>query len=316
MTRIGKPLLTLLAAFMTINAFVSGTPAQELQTVSQAIAPIKLQRTPVFYNWMSTDVALAWRNQYFGQGTTITVVDDFSSASKFAGRLTSVTQTLRHGQWTSLEAGLVAPGATIRTKDFYGSNTAVSLAPGLNILNLSYGMYAAKGYSSIRWGAEEASIISYARNGQAIIAKAAGNDAIAVGGVTSAGNQDYLNIALTGTPTTIFAGALNKNGTITDKASLASYSNRAGSDARVQSHFLVVGVTGNQTGLYGTSFAAPVISAYAAVIGSKFTTATPTQITNQLLNTARTNTLVNYNAATYGRGEACLSCALAPISIK
>ncbi|BCH12500.1 hypothetical protein MesoLj131c_67580 (plasmid) [Mesorhizobium sp. 131-3-5] len=49
---------------------------------------------------------------------------------------------------------------------------------------------------------------------------------------------------------------------------------------------------------------------------SKFTTATPTQITNQLLDTARTDTLVNYNPTTYGRGEASLSRALAPVSIR
>jgi subtilisin family serine protease len=97
---------------------------------------------------------------------------------------------------------------------------------------------------------------------------------------------------------------------------LASYSNKAGTTAGVQSHFLVVGVDGAKTGLYGTSFAAPVISGYSAILGSKFTAATPTQITNQLLSTARRDTLLNYNAATYGQGEASLSRALAPISIR
>ncbi|TIT08725.1 MAG: peptidase S8 and S53 subtilisin kexin sedolisin, partial [Mesorhizobium sp.] len=42
----------------------------------------------------------------------------------------------------------------------------------------------------------------------------------------------------------------------------------------------------------------------------------PTQITNQLLNTARTDTLLNYNASVYGKGEASLSRALAPASIR
>lgn len=58
------------------------------------------------------------------------------------------------------------------------------------------------------------------------------------------------------------------------------------------------------------------VSGYAAILGSKFTSATPTQITNQLLDTARTDTLVNYNPVTYGRGEASLSRALAPVSIR
>ena len=84
----------------------------------------------------------------------------------------------------------------------------------------------------------------------------------------------------------------------------------------MQSHFLVVGVESSKTGLAGTSFAAPIISGYASILGSKFTTATPTQITNQLLNTARKDTLLNYNAATFGMGEASLSRALAPLTIR
>ncbi|TGT79148.1 peptidase S8 and S53 subtilisin kexin sedolisin, partial [Mesorhizobium sp. M8A.F.Ca.ET.161.01.1.1] len=55
---------------------------------------------------------------------------------------------------------------------------------------------------------------------------------------------------------------------------------------------------------------------YAAIIGSKFTSATATQITNDLLKTARTDTLANYNPSIYGKGEASLSRALAPVSIK
>jgi len=77
----------------------------------------------------------------------------------------------------------------------------------------------------------------------------------------------------------------------------------------------VVGVAANKTGLAGTSFAAPIVSGYAAIIGSKFPTWTPTQVTNRLLTTARKDTLVNYNATTYGVGEASLANALAPNSI-
>ncbi|TGZ37087.1 peptidase S8 and S53 subtilisin kexin sedolisin, partial [bacterium M00.F.Ca.ET.162.01.1.1] len=36
--------------------------------------------------------------------------------------------------------------ATIRSKDF-STSSSVALAPGLNVLNLSYGMYAKAGYS-------------------------------------------------------------------------------------------------------------------------------------------------------------------------
>ena len=128
--------------------------------------------------------------------------------------------------------------------------------------------------------------------------------------------MDYLNTALRGATSAIYVGALSKNGAPTAKASLANYSNTAGTDLTTQNQFIVVGVDNSKTGLSGTSFAAPVISGYAAILGSKFTQASPTDITNQLLSTARIDTVVKYNPATYGRGEASLSRALAPVSMK
>ncbi|PBB82681.1 MULTISPECIES: S8/S53 family peptidase [unclassified Mesorhizobium] len=272
--------------------------------------------TQAVQSWMSPDVGAAWAAGYKGKGVTITIIDDFSSSSRFSGNFGLGTQYQRHGEWTREEASMIAPAATIRSKDF-STGSAVPLASGRNVLNLSYGMYANAGYSvnQIRWAPEEQSIISYASKGSAIVSKAAGNDSVAVGGVTS-GQQDYLDLALIGKPTAIFVGALSTNGTASNKAQLAWYSNYAGSDPTVQSHFLVVGVEGDKTGLYGTSFAAPIVSGYAAIIGSKFTKATPVQITNDLLNTARTDTLVNYNPSVYGKGEASLSRALAPVAIR
>ena len=267
--------------------------------------------------WMSTEVGDAWTKGYKGQGVTITVVDDFRSASLLNGKLGTASQRLRHGQWTAMEAGMIAPLASVATQDF-SSGTAVKLNKGLNVLNLSYGMMAAAGYSAsqIRWSAQENSIITYAKNGTAVISKAAGNDGIAVLGRNARGQTDYLNLALKGAPTAIYVGALNTNGTKAAPATLASYSNTAGTDTAVQKQFLVVGVEGAQTGLYGTSFAAPVITGYAAVLGSKFTKATPVQITNQLLNTARQDTIKGYKVQLHGRGEASLTRALAPVTIR
>lgn len=268
-------------------------------------------------SWMSPEVGDAWKQGYKGRGVRITVVDDFKSNRGIYGNLGSGTESLRHGQWTLKEASMIAPSATVRSHDF-NSATKVPLIQELNVLNLSYGMYATAGYTAnqIGWSAQEQSIISYATNGKAVISKAAGNDSIAVGGTTSRGNVDYLNLALKGAQSSIFVGALNSNGTIAAPAAMASYSNTAGDDGAVQKQFLVVGVEGNKTGLYGTSFAAPVISGYAAILGSKFRTATPTKITNQLLNTARQDTVANYNPQTHGRGEASITRALAPRAIQ
>lgn len=279
-------------------------------------ASIPAARTQAVQGWMSPDVGAAWAAGYRGQGTAITVVDDFSSTTRFWGNLGLGWQYQRHGEWTREEASMIAPWAAIRSKDFSTGST-VWLAPGRNVLNLSYGMYATAGYSvnQIGWAPEESSIITYATYGLAVVSKAAGNDSVAVGGVTG-GQQDYLDLALIGKQSAIFVGALSTNGTTSNRAQLAWYSNYAGSNPLVQSHFLVVGVEGDKTGLYGTSFAAPIISGYAAIIGSKFATATPTQITNQLLNTARTDTLINYSPSVYGKGEASLSRALAPVAIR
>lgn len=267
--------------------------------------------------WMSTEVGDAWAKGYKGKGATITVVDDFRSASLLSGKLGTSSQRLRHGQWTAMEAGMIAPLASVATKDF-NSGTAVKLNKGLNVLNLSYGMMAAAGYSAsqIRWSAQESSIINFANNGTAVISKAAGNDGVAVLDKNARGQADYLNLALKGSQTGIYVGALNTNGTKAAPATLASYSNTAGSDVTVQKQFLVVGVEGGKTGLYGTSFAAPVITGYAAVLGSKFTKATPVQITSQLLETARQDTIKGYDVQLHGRGEASLTRALAPLAIK
>lgn len=271
------------------------------------------------YCWMSPDVGAAWAAGYLGHGVSMTFVDDFSNSSPFSGNLGTGTQTQGHGFWTTEEGGMVAPEATIYHDDF-STEVPITLQSGsLNVVNASYGLVGKASFYSnaFDWSAypQEQSMIDAANAGTAVISKAAGNDGVAVG-TSIKGKLDYLDAGLIGAQSALFVGALDHNGTTHNQASLASYSDYAGSNVEVQSHFLVVGVEGDKTGLYGTSFAAPVISGYSAILGSKFTSASPTQIANRLLDTARTDTVVNYNAATYGRGEASLTNALAPNSIQ
>jgi len=266
-------------------------------------------------SWMNSEIGDAWSQGFKGQNTSITVVDDFRSNNGYYGDLRGYNELRRHGEWTALETSMIAPSAKVYAHDF-GNTRAVKLQRGLNTLNLSYGMMAPVGYSGVRWGQREASIVNYARDGKAVVVKAAGNDAVAVGAANSSGQVDYLNLDLIGKQSAIFVGALNSHGTIDSKASLAWYSNTAGANTEVQNQFVVVGVTGQTTGLYGTSFAAPIVAGYAAVLGSKFTKATPTQITNQLLNTARQDTINSYSSDVHGRGEASIARALAPSAIK
>ena len=126
--------------------------------------------------------------------------------------------------------------------------------------------------------------------------------------------QDVLNLSLIGAPGALFVGALDGN-------TIASYSTVAGSNPAIQDMFLVANVRDDLTGLAGTSFAAPIVTGYAAIIGQKYTdpvTSAPPSaaaVVDQLLLTARTDTISGYSLSIHGQGEACLSCALSPASV-
>ena len=272
---------------------------------------------PPYYTWMSPEIKDAWLGGFTGQGTVVTSIDDFTSGSFFKGNMGDGEQSLRHGEWVDKQIGMIAPDAARAQHDFSSSSQVRLARNKLNTLNLSYGMIGSASQSTltVNWSARETSIIEYAHGGKAVVVKAAGNDAVAVG--EPAGTRfDFLNRDLIGAQSAIFVGALDRNGTTDTQAKLTGYSNYAGSNTTVQNQFLSVGVRGDLTGLRGTSFAAPIVSGYAAVLGSKFDKASPTSIANQLLSTARQDTIQGYNAALHGRGEASIKNALAPSSIK
>lgn len=280
---------------------------------------------PKMQPWMSPEVGLAWSDGFLGEGASITVIDDFNSRTRLAAILDGRAKLYRHGELTSKMASLVAPSATMFTHDFI-SDGAVTLKPGtFNVLNVSYAWE-----ESATWNApfdpQEQSIIDFALNGSAFVSKSAGNNSVAIGGTYGNGLKDFLAPALVGpNSSAIIVGALDTNGTVDSKASLASYSNFAGTNLNVQNQFLVVGVLGTETGVYGTSFAAPIISGYGAMLSKKFGSANadPKTVANRLLDTARKDTLVNIgaagwdeaDAAKYGRGEASIARAIAPDKI-
>lgn len=275
--------------------------------------------SPTYFAWMNAEIQSAWADGFFGQGSRVMVVDDFQGSDTLLGNLGLGRESKRHGEWVAQNVELMSPGAELATQDF-SSSAAITLGAGkLNIINLSYGVPDTLGPNvPINWSPRETSIIAHA-NGAAVVVKSAGNNAVAIGDAYQ-NKYDYLSRDLIGKPTAIFAGALDRHGTVANPASLASYSNFAGTDPRVQEQFLVVGVTGGTlasggTNLQGTSFAAPQLSAYAAILGSKFPGASALQVTDQLLDTARTDTIRGYDVQLHGQGEASLSRALAPQSI-
>ena len=258
--------------------------------------------------WMSPEVGAAWSQGYLGQGIRINMIDDFgTNCDRALGRC--------HGAWTTWQAQSVAPRAAVVTHESVTGVVGL-VTSTLNVFNLSYGLY-----NSPTSFPTEMALLGYAQTGSAVIVKSAGNSSIPVGATVPSGEfrgrVDNLAVSLAGQPSAILVGALAKNGTPANPASMASYSNVAGTSPVVQRNFLVVGVDSNALGgLAGTSFAAPIVSGYAAIVGSKFTTANATAVANQLLNTARTDTVTSYNPAIYGRGEASLTRALAPASIR
>jgi subtilisin family serine protease len=262
------------------------------------------------YPYQSPEVWAAWAQGYKGQGTQINVIDNFSISAGC-----DLVYGQCHGSWTNTLAKTTAPSATVNL--YQQSSLVVGITPNvLNIFNLSYALY-----SPIANSAQNSAIVGYAQTGKAVVVKSAGNDyGLAVGDATKtagfSGKVDVLATSLAGQPSAILTGSLSKNGTPSSPASMANYSQVAGASPVVQRNFLVVGVDESAGLPRGTSFAAPIVSGYAAILGSKFPAANAIAVTNQLLNTARTDTVTGYNPATYGRGEASITRALAPSSIK
>jgi hypothetical protein len=163
----------------------------------------------------------------------------------------------------------------------------------------------------------------------AVITKAAGNDSILA-------EYEPLNWFLAKDSNInsrlLIVGALNQAGSVdSTSTTLATYSNTAGNDADVSSRFLVAsGTTPFYSGQVaiggrsvsqgdGTSYAAPRVAGYVAIVRSKFPNLNASNTASILLDTARYDTLTCYKTPAgcdikiYGKGEASLTRALAPV---
>lgn len=269
---------------------------------------------PAFRSWMNPELRGAWSQGFQGQNTSIIVVDDFRNV-RLRGNLGPGSRLQTHGEWVRDHAWAVAPRARLFRFDWANSRFGITLNSGRNVLNASYAIMV-RPRTSFWFSAMDRSIISHAHFGRAVVVKASGNYNTSILGTDSRGLTDYLNHALNGKQAAIFVGALDRNGTVTNPAVRARYSNFPGWDRSVQGRTVMVGVQERITGMPGTSFAAPVVSGYAAIIGSKFPRATPTQIVNQILATARRDTIRGYHPYWHGRGEASIGRALAPRTIR
>jgi subtilisin family serine protease len=262
--------------------------------------------TGAYQQWMHPGVPAAWKQGFVGQGVALKVIDQFWGVPGSIGDVGS------HGQIVSTIANAIAPAANFTYFSFNNVFDRVSPEQGvLNVFNVSFGI-TNTGLMPLHQ-----SIVDASRNGKAVVVAAAGNNG---NNMTDGGmfGPSLLQMSLIGTKAVIFVGALSRNGDTKPGtlASRAPYSNKAGPES-VAARFVMVGVDESRgIPLDGTSAAAPIVSGYAAIIGSKFKTATPTQISNQILRTARIDTIKDYTRSIHGRGEASLSRALSPAAIK
>jgi hypothetical protein len=282
----------------------------------------------------ASEVMDAWKLGWTGKGANV-LIEDFIYES--------------HGAITSLLAYRYSPGATFYgwNIDPYSLNTSlvdkdnnnVPIKPGvlikLGVVNASYvGLNRLADYRDVTSRFMNPSFQGQVNYSDAVITKAAGND-------TLPSENEPINKAMAGIPSLsnrlLIVGALNQAGDVNSPAYIASYSNTAGTDPSVNSRYLVAsgttpfgngdlavnGLAINSTNSYysnaGTSYAAPRVAGMVAIVRSKFPNLNASQTASIMLDTARYDTLTCYktlagcNPNIYGKGEASLSRALAPV---
>jgi hypothetical protein len=216
--------------------------------------------------------------------------------------------------------GSVNPG------DSWNCNNGCGTAPDTGRYNTGIAATATVHNALINVFNGVTSLTNLSNFSNAVIINAAGNDNLdtkySLTALALSGNTNVASRLLV-------VGALDKNGTVASPATKASYSNYAGSNSAISDRFVMANGTmpwtagsvkiggTNFAGDYsGTSFAAPLVAGYAAIVMQKFPNLSAASTSNIILDTARTDTLSCHpscSSAIYGKGEASLSRALAPV---
>jgi hypothetical protein len=194
-----------------------------------------------------------------------------------------------------------------------GTSSSSNLYRNLQVLNMSLGGTST---NTVINQAVYSQQLTYANSSvvpDIVFVKAAGNSACLINQT----NCDPMNAVLFNSPNyknkSLLVGALNQAGGV-----IASYSNKAGAYSDI---FLVAdgrGLFNSTSNSYveGTSFAAPRVAGYAAILRHKFPNLNAEKSVSIMLDTARFDTLgcfPNCDPNLYGKGEASLSRALAPV---
>lgn len=242
--------------------------------------------------YQTAAVQAAYLAGYTGQGSTALNLDWSTHSNPDDASHQTVTNGIIAGSGGVATNATLVPvtyAATVSTSNWIGiiSNTLAGMSNG-QILNLS-------AYTT---GTSSATISTPTTVPSIVVTMAAGND-----------GQPTLNKSETAAlynsaykSNLILVGALGTDGNI------ASYSSTAGAAA---DRFVVD--YGTSTSVYsGTSYSAPRIAGYAAIIKQKYPNATGAQITSAILNTAVLKS--GWDPAIYGKGQVDLTAALSAAS--
>ena len=300
----------------------------------------------------SSDIIDAWNKGWTGKGSNVLIWDSIG-ASPISSH-PAIVQTIAYRyamgakfygmSWTNAEPSI--PLNTVLNLD--GTATSTTTPISMHVINMSFGaklndylgVQPTSGWTTdqlkdarTHFSGFSSDALILSNNSyqgafnflNAVLVRSAGNDHIDA-------QYEPANWYLAQNSITLgrllIVGALDKVGSPTAQATIADYSNKAGIDPTIQSRFLVEsGAIAYPNGNYyagsplsnsdvGTSFAAPRVSAYAAIVRQKFENLTAANTADILLATARYDTLTCYpncDKAIYGQGEASLSRALAPV---
>lgn len=283
----------------------------------------------------STDVLAAWNNGWTGLGKNILTIDTYANAAN-CNSLSFDNLSNCHGITTALISGLTtAIGATPYLLDYSGTASirnfdgTVATPASMNVVNLSFTYIGASAQLASNLLANQLNNSYQGFNlSNAVITKSAGNDSEpANNSVLVKTLADDISIS----PRLLIVGAVDGNGSPSSRVGIAAYSDTAGTYAPVANRFVLANGNAPWTtgGVYmngwlipgppisvGTSYAAPLVAGYAAIIQQKFPGLNAANTSNIILDTARYDTLTCYpscDTSIYGKGEASLSRALAPV---
>ena len=302
------------------------------------------------------EVIDAWQKGWTGKNVNIMIEDYLEQdhgvvvttlVERYAPAATFYGFNVQTGLGTyNYSGGVASPSSIINigvVNASYGANLAGIIGRSNTSLNLWSSTELANAATQYQVNSQtDVNRISVANSSgnfnytDAVVVKAAGNDGISA-------DQEPFNKALANSsninPRLLIVGALNQAGFVSSLATIESYSNIAGSDSSVSSRFLVASGTtpfgngymarngvaiegttfspdGRALSASGTSYAAPRVAGYVAILRSKFPNLDAVKSSSIILDTARYDTLTCHpscDPAIYGKGEASLSRALAPV---